>query len=482
MKTSIRLALLLATTSPLTAMGAGKAGSSNIMIEDFSSPAHSWKAKNDPVMGGKSSGTVSVYGGVGIFDGEVVDVPFLQAPGFITMETNGGSYPDVSSCTSLKLTLRATEEYSGYRISFGIVHVPGGRFAFGYKANFNPPVIKSDGAEYGDVIIPFTDFSDKWDDATGDQIVTCEENAKYCPTAKSLKNLKTISIWGEGVVGKVHLEIQSISADGCSADEDGGTTESSTTGSQSSSGDEITIESFDDAQHEWNCLNDPVMGGKSTGTVSVVDGLASFDGEVVNVPFLQAPGFITMTTSGGIFPDVSSCSALKVVLMATEEYHGYRISFGTVRVPNGHHATGYKANFEAPLNTFDNIVIPFSDFSSKWDDFTGDQVVTCQEDSQYCPDTKTLRDMQKISIWGEGVAGSVKLKIKSISATGCAAQSAALLGASNTFQKANASSFSFLFIVMAVVVAAVAGVVAMKRRRHQYDRVLEITSLKSMIV
>jgi hypothetical protein len=91
--------------------------------------------------------------------------------------------------------------------------------------------------------------------------------------------------------------------------------------------------------------------------------------------------------------------------------------------------------------------------------------------------------MQKISIWGEGVAGSVRLKIKSISATGCAAaQSAGLLGASNTFQEASASSFSFLLIAMAAAVAAVAGVVAMKRRRPQYDRVLEITSSKTMIV
>ena len=38
---------------------------------------------NDPVMGGKSWGKFSIENSVGIMQGEVVDVPKLQAPGFI---------------------------------------------------------------------------------------------------------------------------------------------------------------------------------------------------------------------------------------------------------------------------------------------------------------------------------------------------------------------------------------------------------------
>jgi hypothetical protein len=34
-------------------------------------------------MGGKSTGSFAVENQLGIFDGEVVDVPFLKAPGFI---------------------------------------------------------------------------------------------------------------------------------------------------------------------------------------------------------------------------------------------------------------------------------------------------------------------------------------------------------------------------------------------------------------
>ena len=182
-----------------------------ITLEDFANPTHSWHAMNDPVMGGKSHSKVSIQDGFGTFDGEVVDVPFLHAPGFITMRGKG-DYPDVSSCQSIKLTTRAAVPYAGYRISFGKKHVPGNRYAYGYKANFDPQV----GNEMGEVEIPFHDFTVRWDDATGDAITTCEENESFCPDVKTLQNMKTISIWGEGVAGKVQLEIESIKATNCS--------------------------------------------------------------------------------------------------------------------------------------------------------------------------------------------------------------------------------------------------------------------------
>merc|ERR1719326_2102831 len=62
-------------------------------------------------------------------------------------------------------------------------------------------------------------------------------------------------------------------------------------------------------------MNDPVMGGQSVGTfrVSHDDGTSYgvFNGSVVNVPFLKAPGFIKATTAGWLgmkhtFPDVSA--------------------------------------------------------------------------------------------------------------------------------------------------------------------------------
>jgi len=185
-----------------------------LLLESFANPSHTWTAMNDPVMGGESFSSVSVQNDLGIFDGEVVNVPFLQAPGFITMRGNG-NYPDVSSCESLQLTARASEPYSGYRVSFGNRHVPGNRFARGYKADFDAPVLEE--PDMGNIVIPFDDFTVRWDDATGDAIVTCEENEEFCPDIDTLKNMKTISLWGEGVAGKVHLEIESIKAVGCSS-------------------------------------------------------------------------------------------------------------------------------------------------------------------------------------------------------------------------------------------------------------------------
>jgi hypothetical protein len=184
--------------------------SNEITLENFANPAHSWNAMNDPVMGGKSYSSVTIENSVGVFDGEVKDVPFLKAPGFITMRGEG-DYPDVSSCDTLRLTARASEAYSGYRVSFGKKHVPGNYYARGFKADFNPPV----GNDMGNIDILFKDFTVRWDDKTGDAIKTCEEDASFCPDIKTLKNMETISLWGEGVVGKVHLEVESIKAIGC---------------------------------------------------------------------------------------------------------------------------------------------------------------------------------------------------------------------------------------------------------------------------
>ena len=98
----------------------------------------------------------------GVFDGEVVDVPFLQAPGFIKVQSRDllGHYPDVSSCKALKLTLKSSVDYDGYRVSFRNAHPPKAKtFAFGFKADLKVP--KSD--DFADVEIDFLDFSNLWD-------------------------------------------------------------------------------------------------------------------------------------------------------------------------------------------------------------------------------------------------------------------------------------------------------------------------------
>ena len=131
---------------------------------------HSWRANNDPVMGGQSFSTVKVENDVLNFTGACKIVPSLQAPGFVTAVTDDRVvWPDVSTCEGLRLTAKAADDYKGYRVSFGDAHPAGGKFfAYGYKSHFTPSVGK-----FGEVKIPFDQFTDFWDDATGEPIHTC---------------------------------------------------------------------------------------------------------------------------------------------------------------------------------------------------------------------------------------------------------------------------------------------------------------------
>lgn len=194
-----------------------------ILVEDFKNPINEWNTLNDPVMGGESYSDLEIdsTNGIAKFTGYCAIVPSLQAPGFITMETGAdyredpGEFPDVATCTGLRFEMKTNTEYTGYRISFGKAHPIGNRFAYGYKAPLHldedlPPV-----GEFGIVDVPFTKFSDKWDDGTGDIEVECADNPRYCPRKKWLQSMETISFWGEGVEGMVDLEIKTISAFGC---------------------------------------------------------------------------------------------------------------------------------------------------------------------------------------------------------------------------------------------------------------------------
>uniref|UniRef100_A0A7S0IYF5 NADH:ubiquinone oxidoreductase intermediate-associated protein 30 domain-containing protein n=1 Tax=Calcidiscus leptoporus TaxID=127549 RepID=A0A7S0IYF5_9EUKA len=179
---------------------------------------HTWKALNDPVMGGQSTSRVAVENSVLNFTGTCAIVPSLKAPGFITAVTGNGffaheTFVDVSSCKGLTIVAKDFASYKGYRISFGTAKPIGGKFfAEGYKANLSPTV-----GAFGAARVPFTAFTDFWDDATGDPIHTCAEDASYCPDQKTLRNMKTMSIWAEGVQGAVHLEVKTIAGYGCSA-------------------------------------------------------------------------------------------------------------------------------------------------------------------------------------------------------------------------------------------------------------------------
>jgi len=464
------------------------------VLEDFTSPKHKWVEMNDPVMGGKSTGTFQVdkANHVGVFHGSVEIVSFLKAPGFIKAETTKGeSWPDASSCEGLRFTLRSsTPNYKGFRVSFGSKRPPD---AFPYTYGFKSNMHLDDSKDFQTIRLPFDEFTDKWDAGTGDAVVTCAENKEYCPDQNDKKDLYSIALWGEGVEGKVDLEIQSISAYGCQSIDDETTNISSSSSStdsiesemeleEASSGgsDAITIEDFSAPEMNWKTMNDPVMGGRSKSSVEINDGVAQFRGTCAIVPFLHAPGFITMVTGGFFsrketFPDVSNCRGLALTLRSSVDYEGYFVSFGTDRVPGGRHASGYKSHLALPnSDDFAEIEIPFSDFSSKWDEGTGKTTVTCQEDSQYCPTLDNLRNMKTLSFWGEGVEGDVALDVKRIGAYGCA--SGAVEAAASLRQEDSGIYINWP-ATMSILVVVVLAVLATKRHTSRdYPNYVQVYS------
>merc|ERR1711988_1466911 len=181
---------------------------------------------NDPVMGGRSTGTWSLGNGFGILDGEVVDVPSLKAPGFIKAAADG-TFPDVSAFIdgSLVLSVRtSTPDYAGFHVTFvsgaasaSFSCAGGGSLPFSrgcFKQKFSVPA----GSDFVEVKLPFNTFSDKWSSATGEHTAECAKDKDVCPTAEKLSKIQRVEFWGEGAAGKLHLEVQSVSAEKASGE------------------------------------------------------------------------------------------------------------------------------------------------------------------------------------------------------------------------------------------------------------------------
>merc|ERR1719498_1824173 len=92
----------------------------------------------------------------------------------------------------------------------------------------------------------------------------------------------------------------------------------------------VTFDGAAGTTHKFTELNDPVMGGQSTGTWTEADGVATFDGQVNIVPTLKAPGFIEGWANDGHFADASAAAGGALVLTVrsnTPNYEGFRVSF-----------------------------------------------------------------------------------------------------------------------------------------------------------
>jgi len=198
-------------------------------------------------------------------------------------------------------------------------------------------------------------------------------------------------------------------------------------------------------------LNDPVMGGKSTGNWTATDGFGEMQGEVVNVPSLSAPGFIKAAADGH-FNDASSAADGALVLTVRSKrpgYKGYRLSFASGAGSPPYACAGggslplsrgcFKSKFALPPNAtagFVDVAIPLADFSDLWSPATGDITSTCAEDPSACVTAKVLSKIRRLEIWAEGVAGTIDIEIRAITAVPPAAH-AGFVGA-----RASPSRFS----------------------------------------
>merc|ERR1719163_1161470 len=180
-----------------------------------------------------------------------------------------------------------------------------------------------------------------------------------------------------------------------------------------------TLTTFDGAKgttQKWREVNDPVMGGQSTGTFTTSNGVGVFDGEVKIVPKLQAPGFCNMQVDGASFPDISEANALQLVVRSTLAYSGFKVAFGPAP-RSSFFFSSYKADFAVKASEeWQTITVPFSAFSSKWSPYTGEPTTKCADDASVCPDADHLKQLTSMEITAEGASGKFHLEVKSITA------------------------------------------------------------------
>ena len=206
----------------------------------------------------------------------------------------------------------------------------------------------------------------------------------------------------------------------------------------------VKLASFDGAEgstFKWQLTNDPVMGGQSTSTFVEQDKLGVFNGTCAIVPSLKAPGFAKITTERAephSFKDVSSMLAGGMELRVrstTPEYEGFRIAFAAKGIPHTSIFGGgsFKAGFNVTKNNeFEQVFVPFTDFSYDWSGFTGtcggkdpngQQHHCCSKEEshtagpKYCPTAEFLKEISDIEVWAEGAEGNFHIEVDYIGAS-----------------------------------------------------------------
>lgn len=224
-----------------------------------------WQPVNDPVMGGQSKSTFAVDGEkkLGEWVGEVKIVPFLRSPGFCTLQTPGlfetADFPDLSGTEGLVARLRQSIPDGLSNFSMMIRTKKSSSPEEAYSAFFTA------GVDMSDNFVPWDSFA-------------CTRRGQPVPGCPALNTqLADLGSIGfstsfPGKAGKFAVELEALSAGTSGA---GHLAPVATAGLAPT---KIPLAAFDGStQHKWHSENDPVMGGLSTSTLKVRNGVAMAD-------------------------------------------------------------------------------------------------------------------------------------------------------------------------------------------------------------
>lgn len=174
---------------------------------------------------------------------------------------------------------------------------------------------------------------------------------------------------------------------------------------------EIVTFDGDKANFQWITVNDPVMGGQSSSSVSVAASQAVWTGEVKIVPFLQAPGFCNLQTRHAQIPDITGSEGLSVRVKAPKTSGISKFSV-QLETEDGVTSSGRQISYSADFDlTADG---EYHDHEVKWDDFKG----TWRGQSAHGPALKTqLAKINQLglSTYAAHTAAKFELDIQSIS-------------------------------------------------------------------
>merc|ERR1712232_1449883 len=117
----------------------------------------------------------------------------------------------------------------------------------------------------------------------------------------------------------------------------------------------------------------------------------------------------------------STCKNIVLNVNSETAYPGYKISIGShnnAYMPGKpFYQYGYRADFQAPVGKFGDVVVPFNmftiDFNNKG------KSGSCAHNASVCPPVSVLRDLQEASVEARDTEGDVHIEVKSIRGSDC---------------------------------------------------------------